>query len=166
MTLRTSLGGFRLGARAAAALRWVRDPLPRGGPLPESSWNRRHWALLAVLWAHVPGLVVYGTLRGKGLVHSGLEALIVAAMPAQAPEAHDFTRQCTCDEDGLAAADQPFTIVGERRDLTLFGFGHRPRSPAHAPWSLPNAAQACRNSTKWGSVPAASSALTRATSSA
>ena len=40
---------------------WARLPtlLPHGKTLPEDVWRRRHRALLAILWAHVPVLTAF-----------------------------------------------------------------------------------------------------------
>jgi diguanylate cyclase (GGDEF)-like protein len=39
--------------------------LPRGGSLPEDEWNRRHRALVAVLWLNAVALTGYGIALGR-----------------------------------------------------------------------------------------------------
>jgi signal transduction histidine kinase len=52
--------------------------LPRGLPLPEELWVRRHRAVLAVLWSSVVALAVYGLARGRPTWHvAGDLSLIV-----------------------------------------------------------------------------------------
>jgi hypothetical protein len=52
--------------------------LPRGLPLPEELWVRRHRAVLAVLWSSVAALAVYGLARGTVWWHVASDlALIV-----------------------------------------------------------------------------------------
>ncbi|WP_344015274.1 ATP-binding protein [Pseudonocardia xinjiangensis] len=57
--------------------RSVLDTLPRGYNIGERDWQRRHRLLLAVLAAHVPGLVLFGVLIG----HSPLTVLYVLVTP-------------------------------------------------------------------------------------
>jgi diguanylate cyclase (GGDEF)-like protein/PAS domain S-box-containing protein len=47
-------------SRRAAVRAW----LPRGQSLPEADWLRRHRAMLAILWAHVLVLPVFGIANG------------------------------------------------------------------------------------------------------
>jgi hypothetical protein len=56
----------------------VRQVLPRGRTLPEGAWRVRHQALLALLWAHVIGLPVFGVLRGFAPLHVMAEGLSIA----------------------------------------------------------------------------------------
>ncbi len=58
--------------------------LPQGHPLPEEIWLRRHKAIVAVLWLHAGGLVLFGLFRGYGIAHSALEGgiLIIPALIA------------------------------------------------------------------------------------
>src|SRR5258708_38455620 len=50
-------------------------------------WQRRHRVVVGILAAHVPGLMLFGILRGYGVAHSILETAglsgfaIVAAQP-------------------------------------------------------------------------------------
>jgi diguanylate cyclase (GGDEF)-like protein/PAS domain S-box-containing protein len=54
------------------------DWLPRGQTLSADVWLQRHRWLLAVLWLHVPVLVVFGAAQGKGVLHSICEASLLA----------------------------------------------------------------------------------------
>lgn len=56
----------------------VRRMLPTGDTLSCPSWKRRHRAITALLWAHLPLIVVVGTVNGHGLAHSSMEAALVA----------------------------------------------------------------------------------------
>ena len=55
---------------------WVarlRSRLPQGGTLPAAMWERRHRAILVLLWLHVPLLVVFALASRHPLVHLWLE---------------------------------------------------------------------------------------------
>jgi diguanylate cyclase (GGDEF)-like protein len=54
--------------------------LPTGRALPEAVWRRRHGGVSLLLWLHVPGVVLFGALAGRGVGHS----LEEAAFPAVA----------------------------------------------------------------------------------
>src|SRR5687768_9487413 len=60
--------------------RWSlrRLPLPRGRPLPEASWRRRHEAIVMLLAGHVLGILVFGLVRGYGLRMVALATLPIA----------------------------------------------------------------------------------------
>jgi diguanylate cyclase (GGDEF)-like protein/PAS domain S-box-containing protein len=61
------------------AVERLKHILPTGSTLPQEAWDRRHKAILVLLWLHVPGIVVYGTIRGGvSLLHLMGEAGIVA----------------------------------------------------------------------------------------
>jgi signal transduction histidine kinase len=53
--------------------------LPRGNPLDEATWNRRHRLLLAVLAAHLPGLLIVAVVAGQPLQHAASVLAPVAA---------------------------------------------------------------------------------------
>ena len=55
----------------------VRRLLPEGRPLPEGVWQRRHRAILVVLWLHAIGIVCFGLIVGAGLGHSLVEGAAV-----------------------------------------------------------------------------------------
>jgi diguanylate cyclase (GGDEF)-like protein len=75
-------------ARSALARRLghLRAVLPQGRMLPAHLLERRHRAIVAVLVAHIPGLMAFGLLRGYGFGHMlfdvgplfGLSALAIA----------------------------------------------------------------------------------------
>ena len=46
--------------------------------MPERLWERRHRAIVILLWAHVPGIAAFAVIRGKSLGHGLFEASIVA----------------------------------------------------------------------------------------
>src|SRR2546422_10871982 len=67
----TQGGGPTLSAnRRARVWATVKHALPRGKTLPEDAWERRHRAMLAILWAHVPALFVFARLRGYDMADS------------------------------------------------------------------------------------------------
>src|SRR2546428_12906694 len=52
---------------------------PRGGSLPPEVWRKRQRAILALLWAHVGIVPVFGLLRGFSLGHCLFAAAQVGA---------------------------------------------------------------------------------------
>jgi diguanylate cyclase (GGDEF)-like protein/PAS domain S-box-containing protein len=44
-----------------------RSRLPRGETLPPENWIKRHRAMTAIAWAHVPALLLFAVLNGKSL---------------------------------------------------------------------------------------------------
>ena len=78
----------RLGAGAhswpARALGSLGRSLPKGGKLPENAWRARHRGILALLWLHVPAVVVFGWMVDNDLGHLVIEALPIAAAAAGA----------------------------------------------------------------------------------
>lgn len=54
--------------------------LPAGRLLPNDVWQSRHRIVLAVLWGHVPAVLLFGLLVGEPLGASLAEGWIVAAM--------------------------------------------------------------------------------------
>ena len=56
----------------------MRSVLPRGRTLPPRVWERRHKAILAILWLHVVVIPAYGLTR-YDVWHSALHALPLAA---------------------------------------------------------------------------------------
>ena len=71
-------------SRTSAALAAVRASLPRGGALPEHTWNARHRGICALLWAHVVGLAIVGWLRDVPATHVAIECCAVAALTVAA----------------------------------------------------------------------------------
>jgi len=57
----------------------IRFALPEGGSLPAKVWQRRHTAILGLLWLHAAGIVVFAMLRGNSLGHALVEGSVVAA---------------------------------------------------------------------------------------
>jgi diguanylate cyclase (GGDEF)-like protein len=62
---------------------------PRGGLLPEDVWTRRHNRIVAVVWAHIPAIVLFAGLGGRGWLHGLVESTPVAftAVLARSPAA-------------------------------------------------------------------------------
>ena len=44
-----------------------RNRLPRGETLPRENWLKRHRAMTAIAWAHVPALLLFALVAGKPL---------------------------------------------------------------------------------------------------
>ena len=61
-----------------ALWRRFRELLPEGRAIAQEVWDRRHRAMIALLWLHVPIIVIYGVGRDKGITNSLAEASIVA----------------------------------------------------------------------------------------
>jgi diguanylate cyclase (GGDEF)-like protein/PAS domain S-box-containing protein len=57
----------------------LRAALPEGRTLPDAVFQRRHRALLIMLWLHVGGLFVFALSRGYPLLHSTLDAGLVGS---------------------------------------------------------------------------------------
>jgi len=53
--------------------------LPTGRRLPDAVWNRRHRAILVLIWLHLPTLAAFGLLTGHGRLHSVAEVLPIGA---------------------------------------------------------------------------------------
>ncbi|MDQ4071397.1 MAG: diguanylate cyclase [Actinomycetota bacterium] len=66
--------------RRLEPLERLRNLVPRGRTLPPEVSQRRHRALLLLLWAHALGLTAFALERGYGLVHSAGEGLLLAAI--------------------------------------------------------------------------------------
>jgi signal transduction histidine kinase len=56
----------------------LRAFLPEGGGLPDDVWERRHRALVALLWFNALGLAIFGVIQDYGILHVIGEAGIVA----------------------------------------------------------------------------------------
>lgn len=72
---RRTVDGMGLHARVLNSLRQV---LPRGRTLPDEAWNRRHRAMLWILWGHVLVLPVFALFRGLGVAESILPVVPIA----------------------------------------------------------------------------------------
>jgi PAS domain S-box-containing protein len=55
----------------------LRAWLPEGRTLPEDVWERRHQALLVLLWGNAAGLFAYGLLQGFDLRHCFISAAFI-----------------------------------------------------------------------------------------
>jgi diguanylate cyclase len=80
------LRGEQWGAHAdhtglARGLETMRQWLPQGQLLPEHIWRRRHATIVALLWAHVVGLIAFGLWQGQSVAHMALEGGFLA-LPA------------------------------------------------------------------------------------
>jgi len=62
----------------------VRAALPQGRSLPDNVWAERHRRILLLLWLHVPGLFVFSLVRHQTVLHSLVEATLVANFPLAA----------------------------------------------------------------------------------
>ena len=71
-------GLLRLGYARA------RDGLPRGRTLPLEVWQRRHRAMVTIVWAHVVGLAIFGLAQGYSPAHVGLDVVPIAVFGAAA----------------------------------------------------------------------------------
>ncbi|HLJ08259.1 MAG TPA: EAL domain-containing protein [Acidimicrobiia bacterium] len=62
---------------------------PRGGLLPDDVWARRHARIVAVLWAHVPAIVLFAAVTGRGWLHGAIEStpVVLTALLARSPSA-------------------------------------------------------------------------------
>jgi hypothetical protein len=65
---------------------WARAWLPSGHGLPRHAWARRHRGIIMLLSLQAAGLVVFGIVRGYGVLHSLLEGGIVAVLAAAAAQ--------------------------------------------------------------------------------
>ena len=54
--------------------------LPRGGALDAASWQLRHRGISVLLWLHVVGLLVIGSVRGESPLHAIADSMVVAAL--------------------------------------------------------------------------------------
>lgn len=67
----------------------LRCSLPEGGKLPEKAWMARHRGILALLWLHVPGVMLFGWIVNNEPVHMVGEAVPIAAAAAAATYLRD-----------------------------------------------------------------------------
>src|SRR4051794_15400813 len=89
-----SAGTDAVGSRSAApaSRRWslsrgiarLRALAPEGSMLPEHLWRRRHRVIVASLCAHVPGLFLFGVVRGYAPEHVLLDVFPLLALAALA----------------------------------------------------------------------------------
>ena len=62
----------------------LRAALPQGRSLPDNVWAERHRRILVLLWLHVPGLFLFSLVRHQTILHSVVEATLVANFPLAA----------------------------------------------------------------------------------
>jgi PAS domain S-box-containing protein len=74
---------------------WTRlvDALPQGRTLPDDVWQRRHKALLTLLWIHAVGLSVFALFDGYSVVHSLGHGAVLAAIATCAMVDHANRRR-------------------------------------------------------------------------
>jgi hypothetical protein len=82
----------------------IRDVLPRGGELPADIWQHRHRGLVTLLWLHVPGIALFGMVRGVDPVHALQEAAAIAALATVATLAPSTTLRMIAATLGLMAS--------------------------------------------------------------
>ena len=87
MTIRAAqVGGLAAGVRRSLVR--TRESLcrslPEGGKLPADAWRARHRGILALLWLHVPGIMVFGWMVDNDPGHVVVEAVPIAAAAAGA----------------------------------------------------------------------------------
>jgi diguanylate cyclase (GGDEF)-like protein len=70
----------------------LKHVLPTGSTLPQEAWERRHKAILVLLWLHVPAIAIFGTLLGHGVLHSSFEASIIGLFAIAASPSSTSTR--------------------------------------------------------------------------
>ena len=63
---------------------WIARSIPRGNQLSHQSWERRHNAIVVLLWAHVAVLPFVGFASGSSVVHSLMEGGAIAVFAAGA----------------------------------------------------------------------------------
>lgn len=57
----------------------IRQALPTGDLLQDDMWRQRHRVIVALLWLHVPVLVLFGVAMGQDVTHTSGEVALVAA---------------------------------------------------------------------------------------
>lgn len=100
---------------------WVRDrlrrALPRGTPLPDADWSRRHVVIGVVALAHVPVVFAFAVIAGFRLhlvrrmvvAHGGRVTVdcedgtttFVVRLPAAAPDPSEATESVAARTDSL-----------------------------------------------------------------
>lgn len=93
-------------------MRW----LPRGRTLPAADRDRRHRALLILLWVHVVGLPIFALVRGNTLGHALLEGSAILALALAAELARGRPRaQSVAVSVGLMACSAELVHLWEGR---------------------------------------------------
>src|SRR5439155_837879 len=96
---------------------------PRGGSLPPAVFRRRHRALLGVLAAHVPVIVLAGLLPGVHAANALVSAVPVAVLwlagwPARRPGSQSCLVPAGLVTAAAGREHDPLTGLGNRRLLT------------------------------------------------
>lgn len=73
----------------------LRELMPRGTPLPDEDWSKRHGAISAIALLHVPVVFTYALVMGFGPAHALVETLPVAsfALLARRPAGKRLSRE-------------------------------------------------------------------------
>jgi diguanylate cyclase (GGDEF)-like protein/PAS domain S-box-containing protein len=79
-----------------SALIRLRDALPAGKTLPPDVWQRRHRAMVVLVWLHAVGLLIYGLARGYPLWHMGIDTLPIVTFGAAASVPYRSARFRAC----------------------------------------------------------------------
>jgi diguanylate cyclase (GGDEF)-like protein/PAS domain S-box-containing protein len=70
----------------------LRNALPEGRTLPDRVWQRRHRAMLTLVWLHAVGLAIFAIAQGFGVLHGLQEGGIVALFAGAATAAGNRKR--------------------------------------------------------------------------
>lgn len=114
--------------------------LPRGRVLPEHVWRQRHIGIVVLLWLHAPLLFAIAVLQGNGIVHSTVEASIIAviAVLAVALDRHQAISTVLASLDLMACSAELVQArrirapaaherhAGSKGDRSSSSTGHRP----------------------------------------
>jgi hypothetical protein len=73
-------GPATVGVTRTSRLVRLRQLLPKGVPLTDEAWQRRHRLIQAVLWLQVPMLLAVGLARGFTPVHTVVEVAPIAVL--------------------------------------------------------------------------------------
>src|ERR1700704_3185516 len=92
----------------------LRDGLPQGGTLEPQEWDRRHRALLWMLWLTIVALPIYSVFTGFGAYHTLLHVLPQAALAviASMPRFGQKARSIACSLGLLTTAAVMVHISG------------------------------------------------------
>ena len=87
--------------------------LPKGGELPTQEWERRHQALMWLLWAAAAATAAYSVLKGYAAWHTALDAsgVVLAGLVAARP-LEQRTRSLACSFGLLTAAALGVHVAG------------------------------------------------------
>jgi diguanylate cyclase (GGDEF)-like protein/PAS domain S-box-containing protein len=98
------------------------DRLPRGQTLPCAVWERRHRAMLGLLWLHVPALLLFAVARGYPVWHGLVDVtpLIVFGLLATRPLSRRV-RACVVSM-GLLSASAALTHLWDGQTEAHFHF--------------------------------------------